>query len=457
MEPITLKKRLQVISLYLSGLSFDQISAKTGVSKGSVTNIITELKAGNFPEAADLSDQIETLRELAVDLAKLKLTAGQSAVGIAILRRIYELKLDPADMERWPLLLNSIKTQDDAQELIEVAYAIRSIQQESGLSLPALEEKVKKLGEKVKELETVTAKIGEAKNQLNDLIKKREVLTVEVSSLEDRFKWLTPRVQELEQREKLLLNRHESMLIEADKAEEILRTLKMEMKKLQKAGLSVEALVDFNRKLETVTKRHGIKASMVRERLLRELKYLNKGLGIETLVNNQQQLLKENKQTIRKCNTEIVSLEAVLDNLRQQKQNLEASIEEVTTSVRLEIEHIVPVAQDTVKQITEDLKSGCAEALSQVHRLKEESIRVGQDIGQYEGILKESEWVKRLMTLLHGGDNLDATDVRTIALLVNSRITAWLGQHGAKSPTIELLALTSDEYVRKLAQWETKG
>ncbi len=215
MEPITLKKRLQVVSLYFSGLSFDQIHAKTGVSKGSVTNIITELKAGNFPEAADLSDQIETLRELAVNLDKLKLTAGQSAVGTALLKRIYELGLDPTDMERWPLLLNSIKTQDDAQELIKAAYTIRDIQQESGLSLLALEDKVKQLGDKAKELETVTAKIGEVKNQLNDLTKNRKDLTAEVTSLETKFKWLIPRVQELEQREKLLLDRHESMLIEA--------------------------------------------------------------------------------------------------------------------------------------------------------------------------------------------------------------------------------------------------
>ncbi|MDO8686979.1 MAG: hypothetical protein Q7K41_00140, partial [Dehalococcoidales bacterium] len=165
-----------------------------------------------------MGDQIETLRELAGDLAKLKLTAGQSAVGIAVLRRIYELNLDPADMERWPLLLNSIKTQDDAKELIEVAYTVRGIQQESGLSLPAVEEKAKKLGEKAKELETVTAKIGESKNQLNDLTKKRENLTVEVISFDNKFKWLMPRVQELEQREKLLLDRHEAMLIEAAKA-----------------------------------------------------------------------------------------------------------------------------------------------------------------------------------------------------------------------------------------------
>jgi DNA repair exonuclease SbcCD ATPase subunit len=258
MELLSTKKRLQVIQLYFSGISFDQISLKTGVSKGSVTNIVNELKAGNFPEAADLTDQIQTLWDLAVDLEKLKLTVAKSAVGIALLKRTYELNLDPADMERWPLLLNSIKSQDDAQELIDVAYTVRGIQQETGLSLPALEDKVKNLGEKAKELETTTKKIGEVKDDLNDLTKNKKDLTGEVTTLEKQYQWLMPRVQELEKREKTLIDRYESRLVEAEKADEILKTLKLERKKLVKTGLTVPGLVDFNRKLETVAKHHGL-------------------------------------------------------------------------------------------------------------------------------------------------------------------------------------------------------
>ena len=161
MDELTQKKRLQVVHFYFSGLSFDQIAAKTGISKGSVANIVSELKAGNFPEAADATDQIEALRELSINLNKLKTTVGKSVVGIALLSRIFELGLDPADMEKWPLLLNSIKTQDDAKELIEAAYTVRDIQKESGLSLPAMEDKVKQLSGKAKELEIMTDKIGD--------------------------------------------------------------------------------------------------------------------------------------------------------------------------------------------------------------------------------------------------------------------------------------------------------
>ena len=455
MEELTQKKRLQVVYFYFSGLSFDQIAAKTGISKGSVANIVSELKAGNFPEAADVTDQIEALRELSVNLNKLKTTIGKSVVGIALLSRIYELKLDPADMERWPLLLNSIKSQDDAQELIDVAYTVRGIQQETGLSLPALEEKVTHLGEKAKELETTTKKIGEVKDNLNDLTKNKKDLTGEVTTLEKQYQWLMPRVQELEKREKTLLDRYESRLVEAEKADEILKTLKLEMKKLVKTGLTVPGLVDFNRKLETVAKHHGLKPSAVRERLLRELKYLDKGLGLEMLVKNRQQLLEETNETIENYESEKGSLEEALENLKQQKQNLEAIIKEITASVRLEIEHIVPVAKNTMQQITTDLKNGCAEALSTVYQLKEESIKVGQDMGQYKGILEESEWVKRLTALVHGNNNVDAADIRTIGLLVNQGISAWLRQHGEKSNTIGLLAIDAQAFLIGLEKWQT--
>ena len=455
MAALTQKKKLQVVFLFFSGLSFDQIAAKTGISKGSVTNIITELKAGNFPEAVDVTDQIDTLRELAVNLDKLKMTVGKAVVGVALLSRIFELGLDPADMERWPLLLNNIKSQDDAHEIIEAAYAVRGIQQKTGLSLVALEEKVNNLGEKAKELEVITNKIGEKENQLSTLTKNKHDLTQEVSSLDKQYKWLLPRVQELEKREKALLDRAESRLIEAEKADAVLKTLKLEIKKLVKTGLTVPGLVDFNRKLETVAKHHGLKPSAVRERLMLELNYLDKGLGLESLVKNRQQILKETNEAIENNKSEKGSLEAVLKNLNQQKQDQEATIKEIATAVRLQIEDLVPAANNTVQQIAAELQGRCAEVLSAVYQLREESIRVGQDMGEYKSILAEAEWVKKLISLVHGEDTVKPADIRIVGLLVNRTISAWLRQHGEKSSTIELLALDANKFLNGLEKWQT--
>lgn len=81
MEKLSVKKQLTIVRLYLSGLSYSQIVAKTGVSKGTVANVIAALKAGQFAEAQLPAEQIELLHELATDLHQLNLDPAQAVTG----------------------------------------------------------------------------------------------------------------------------------------------------------------------------------------------------------------------------------------------------------------------------------------------------------------------------------------------------------------------------------------
>ena len=49
MEKLSYRKQVMIVRMYLNGLSYDEIAAKVGVSKGTVANVIAELKAGRFP------------------------------------------------------------------------------------------------------------------------------------------------------------------------------------------------------------------------------------------------------------------------------------------------------------------------------------------------------------------------------------------------------------------------
>lgn len=61
MEKLSSRKRMVIVGLYLNGLAYDEIAAKASVSKGTVANIVSDLKAGRFPEASNVSDQLELL------------------------------------------------------------------------------------------------------------------------------------------------------------------------------------------------------------------------------------------------------------------------------------------------------------------------------------------------------------------------------------------------------------
>jgi transposase len=48
MKQISIARRNQAIKLILDGLPFDEVSRKSGVSKGSVVNLYGQLKDGNY-------------------------------------------------------------------------------------------------------------------------------------------------------------------------------------------------------------------------------------------------------------------------------------------------------------------------------------------------------------------------------------------------------------------------
>lgn len=48
MQKLSMRKILAVVRLYLNGFSYDEIHAKADVSKGTVANIVADLKAGRI-------------------------------------------------------------------------------------------------------------------------------------------------------------------------------------------------------------------------------------------------------------------------------------------------------------------------------------------------------------------------------------------------------------------------
>ena len=52
MERLSARKKSDMVRQYLSGLSYDKIAARSGVSKGTVANVGADLKAASFPRGS---------------------------------------------------------------------------------------------------------------------------------------------------------------------------------------------------------------------------------------------------------------------------------------------------------------------------------------------------------------------------------------------------------------------
>lgn len=163
MKEIPTKKRVRVLKFYFEGLPYDDITHRVGVSKGSVVNIINEFKEGMMPEFDDLLDQIDSLRELAVELRRLNINPWQAQSGATLFRRLLHMGVEPVDLERWISLCQEIASPDHSTEgFIAAALELSALEEGKGVGYEAIVEEYKVMVSQVKELDT---KVDQLKGQ----------------------------------------------------------------------------------------------------------------------------------------------------------------------------------------------------------------------------------------------------------------------------------------------------
>jgi len=454
MERLSAKKKVAVVRQYLSGLSYNEIGAKSGVSKGTVANVVSDLKAGIFPEVVDVVDQIELLRELSLDLKRSKLTPGQCALGLTVLTRIGECGLDLGDIDRWSPILKSAGGEAEVQELVSTISSIQEVQKRTGLGLEELDNKVHELERKASDLEPMSMQHHDYRKQLAELAGQRKDLASVVAGLEEKYKLLNPLVKDLKKRERDLSRRIKNMETRAEKAEAAITTLNKEQQRLLDIGLSLEALAEFSQRVQSIVQRHHISPAELRERLLQELENLSQGLGLETLVQRQQVELEEQERALALARQERENLKAVVESLKQEKTSLEASIKDTREKVSREIAKIIPAARDTINRLVEELQRGHNEALVEVRRLRDEALEVGIEVGQYKEMLQSNQWLSDLLALVRGEESVEGKRVRAIILSVLRGALAWLKHNEASNLRFSTLSFAVGNLIGELEKWK---
>ncbi|MBI2858294.1 MAG: hypothetical protein HYX90_04380 [Chloroflexi bacterium] len=470
MDRLSAQKKVSVVRQYLSGLSYDEIAARSAVAKGTVANVVAELKAGTIPEAADATDHINLLRELSLDLKQSGLSPGQCAVGLAVLTRVRECGLDPAEVERLPLIVKAAGGEEKAREFVDLVYRIHQYQEESGLTLEQADQKLQKLEARAKELAPILKQVEECQKGIKQLAKRRDDLIPVVNNLEQKYSLLAPRVQELENREGELLRRIKDAQATIEKAqtdlaaasrqkqetiqraEATLAKIRNEQQKLLKGGFSLQALRDFNSRIRAIAARHHIPIAELRERLLCELETLDKGLGLETLVKSNEAQLEKQQQRIAAAGKDLAGLRGTIATLEQQKSALEASIRTTREKIGEEIAKIIPAAREMVTQFAKELRLGNEDLLDEVKHLKDQTLEVGKEMGRYEGIVKVNQWLITLAKLVRGEDGLESEPVKSILLQVLRGGEFWMKRNQARIGFIAPI-YTIRKLIEELEQW----
>jgi predicted nucleic acid-binding Zn-ribbon protein len=195
MRQIPFQTKMEVLDLYLQGLSGDKISEKTGVSKGAVVSIIKDAREGRYPQL-ELKGRIDELHSLAVRLRKENLDLVQARLGFSFLQRLLNMGIEPERLEEWIEFCSEISpTPPDG--FILAAMELRQVEKETGLSYDELASQVKKLADKrqqlgdaIRDLEAKGKGHSELKAEIERNEKRASELRVQRDKLEGEVSFL---------------------------------------------------------------------------------------------------------------------------------------------------------------------------------------------------------------------------------------------------------------------------
>jgi uncharacterized coiled-coil DUF342 family protein len=454
MIKLSIQKKLIVIKLYLEGLPYSEISKKTGVSIGAISNIIDELKAGILPGVEDLADQIDALRELSIQLHKANITAVQAAIGFIVLKRLADLGIEPKDIDKVAYLCHDLTAgEDNPKEFMKAALAVEEVKKQTGLTPEALEKKVKELQAAASELEPLASKAKETKKQVDELEAKKHELSDTVSTLSKQRDSLKKEIA-------LKVQHIDALAAQAAELEEKAYATNVELagargdlKILAKIGLSADALAVLVHEIKGIASHHGIGSAALSKRLSEELEKLNKVMGLESVIKAREDALSKVNKAISDARKEKAIIKAANDKLLEEQSGLESVVEELKKHVTGDLEAIDAGAKETLANLKETMKTGMGESLNQVDALKDKALKLGMEMGKIENLIGANEWLVVLDALVKGKDSASPSQLRAIALTVTRAISSWLEIKFKDDPNASLVRTLMINAARELDNW----
>ena len=155
MPAITARKKMNVVRLYLEGHPYQYIADRAGVAKGSVVNVIDDLREGRIYALENLSDEIDGLRgEVAVELKKRDLSVSQATLGLSAFQGIESLGVPPAEVKKVVEMCRHLTPEGtETQIFLAAVSVVLDIEERTGMGLTELEDRVGELEARYNRLE----------------------------------------------------------------------------------------------------------------------------------------------------------------------------------------------------------------------------------------------------------------------------------------------------------------
>jgi len=154
MREISVNTKLRVIKLFFAGLVFDEIAKQLGIAKGSVVNIIDEFRNGKLPIPPGMTEYVDELRRLVVDLKKHNATIQQLQGYLKLHAKLKELGADIDKALEWLDVCQGIAASAVSDSrFIKSALELERFTSQTGMSYESLVNDYKTKLAKLKNIE----------------------------------------------------------------------------------------------------------------------------------------------------------------------------------------------------------------------------------------------------------------------------------------------------------------
>ena len=135
MKEISINQKVKVIKLFLGGQSYDEIGQQIGVAKGSVVNIIDEFREGYLAFPPGITEYVDELRKLVVDLKKHDTNVSQVKNYVKLHAKLKEMGVNSEQVDKWLDICQDIATPTvTTNQFVKAALELAQLTSANGLS-----------------------------------------------------------------------------------------------------------------------------------------------------------------------------------------------------------------------------------------------------------------------------------------------------------------------------------
>lgn len=430
MKELSIKKKLTIIRLYFSGLSYDRIANKALVSKGAVSNVASELKAGELHPSLTVVDDIETLRELSVSLRKHSLVPSQALLGITVLNMLREMNIEPLQIQNcFSLYSELIEKKPDMESLLKVATKLYELYDYTGLTFSKLEAKYNDLTSEVARLTPLAKQVQKQEDQIGKQTKNLKELEHEITKQASKYSTLNQSIAKKEKREEKLINKIIALEDKVFKIEKRCTDVTQNLDRLSALGITPEELPSVTNMIERITTRHGIKSVTIIDKVFSELRELDTCLGLDETIKTKRNELTNIRRTIKREDTKFQRFSTTNKRLEKEQVENKAFLEEQQRYHNEQIALANSVFNQEIKHFHTRLSEAVSSSIERINELKNLAYKVGKEEADFKKAMEVNAFASDLMSIALGNFNGPTSSIKQTILVFLHGSYTWLSEN----------------------------